>query len=85
MPINIKNDHVSRQAAELTRLTGESITGAVGKAIEERLEQLRSQERRRGVADELMAIGRKCASLAPRAWLKKDFDAELYDKRGLPR
>ena len=85
MPLNIKNERVSQLAQELARETGESITEAVGQAIETRLQQLRRQSQRRGLAGRLMEIGKKCASQAPAEWLARDFDAELYDERGLPR
>ncbi len=90
MPLNIKNEQVSRLANQLAQETGESITEAVGKAIEERLALLERRARRKGLAGRLTEIGRKVkqyASETPegREWLTKDFDAELYDERGLPR
>jgi hypothetical protein len=81
MALNIKNERVSRLAQELAELSGESITVAVGRAIERRLTELR----RKGLAGRLMAIGRKCAAQAPADWRTRDFDHELYDERGLPR
>lgn len=81
MALNIKNERVSRLAQELAELSGESITDAVGCAIERRLAELR----RKGLARRLMAIGRKCAEQAPAEWRTRDFDLELYDERGLPR
>lgn len=81
MALNIKNERVSQLAQELAELSGESITDAVGHAIERRLDELR----RKGLANRLMAIGRKCAAQAPADWRTRDFDRELYDERGLPR
>ncbi len=85
MPLNIKNEQVSRLAAELAAETGESLTDAVGKAVEEKLARLRRRSERHGLAARLMEIGRKCSSNAPEDWLRRDFDAELYDERGLPK
>jgi len=85
MPLNIKDERVSRLAEELARTTGESITDAVGRAIEARLFEINRHSRRRGVAKRLMEIGRTCASEAPSGWLTRRFDDELYDERGLPR
>ena len=85
MPINIKNERVSRLAAQLANETGESITDAVGKAIEERLAELSRSTRRRGLATRLMEIGRRSAEQAPKDWLTRDFDAEFYDENGLPK
>ena len=85
MPLNIKNDQVSQLAVELSEKTGQSITSAVGAALEAQLAELRRQSQRNGVAARLRNISKKCASLAPKDWLTRDFDAELYDERGLPR
>lgn len=85
MALNIKNPRVSQLATELARLTGESITDAVGHAIEARLAELKPQASRQGIAERLMEIGRQCAREAPEDWLRRDFDDELYDDRGLPK
>jgi antitoxin VapB len=83
MPINIKNEHVSKLANELARTTGESITEAVGKAVEERLARLHRQ--RQGIAEKLRAIGEEVAGRASKEWLTWDYDADLYDEKGLPK
>ena len=50
MGISIKNDHTERLARELARETGESMTAAITRALEERLARLES---RRSPADKL--------------------------------
>ena len=50
MGISIKNDHTERLARELARETGESLTTAITRALEERLTQIES---RRSPADKL--------------------------------
>lgn len=85
MPLNIKNERVTRLAFEVAAATGGSLTDAVGKALESRLEELHRQNRRVGLSDRLMELGRRTASHAPVDWLKQDFDDELYDERGLPK
>ncbi len=49
MPLNIKNAEVERLAAEVARLTGESKTEAIRRALDERRRRLtgRSAEQRR--------------------------------------
>jgi len=49
MPLNIKNAEVERLATEVSRLTGESKTEAIRRALEERRRRLRhkSDDRRR--------------------------------------
>lgn len=85
MALNIKNDRVSRLAHELASLTGDSITDSVGYAIEARLNELRREGDRRRVAQQLIAIGKRCAGEAPADWRTHDFDEELYNEQGLPR
>ena len=50
MGISIKNDHTEELARELARETGESLTTAITRALEERLARL---EGRRSPADRL--------------------------------
>lgn len=45
MPLNIKDEAIHAKAKELARLSGETITEAVGKAIDARLERLRREVR----------------------------------------
>jgi hypothetical protein len=85
MAINIKNEHVSLLAVELAEATGETITDAVGHAIEARLAEIRKRASRKGIADKLRALTAKCVREAPTEWLTWDYDADLYDERGLPR
>lgn len=85
MPINIKNEQVSKLANELAQETGETVTEAVGKAVKERLDHLRRKRSREGVAERAMAIGREVARMAPKEWLTWDYDADLYDDLGLPK
>ena len=88
MSINIKNEKVSQLAATLAERTGESITDAVGNALEEklqRLEVLLAKERRKGLADRLRAISEEIALQTTDEWRKWDWEADLYDERGLPR
>lgn len=85
MAINIKNEEVSRRAAELAKATGESITEAVGQAIEEKLDRVRRQSGRKGIAAKLLALSDKCVRNAPKSWKTFVYDAELYDEQGMPR
>jgi len=60
------------------------MTQAVKKALQERLQRVRSQRRdSRVVAADLLAIGRRCARSAKKRPL--DHTAILYDDRGIPR
>ena len=85
MSLNIKNEETCRLAAELSRLTGETKTGAITVALRERLEreeQARSKEAR---LRDIRAIAERFAKRAgpgPSAVEHGDF---LYDEKGLPR
>jgi antitoxin VapB len=83
MALNIKHPEADRLARELARRRGESITDAVLSAIREQLKRERAKTRAPGLADELMAIGRRFTSLPV---LDKRSEDEIlgYDKDGLP-
>ena len=85
MLLNIKNERVTQLALAIAAETGESITDAVGRALQLRLGGLRCQKARLGVAKRLMELGRRCVDHAPSDWLTKDFKSEFYDDRELPR
>ena len=84
MALNIKNKETENLARELSKLTGESLTFAVTKALRERLERVRN-ERGIGLADRLMEIGRKCAANLREPSRSEDHGNMLFDEKGLPR
>lgn len=84
MALNIRNPTVERLAEELARLTGETKTDAVARALRDRLERLQREGRSRTLADELDEIGRHCASL-PLLDPRSEDEILGYDESGLPR
>ncbi|MBI1757172.1 MAG: type II toxin-antitoxin system VapB family antitoxin [Fimbriimonas ginsengisoli] len=84
MAMNIKNAEAQRLAQELAGLTGESLTGTIVESLRERLDRVHAQ-RRGGMAERLLAIGRDCASRMKKPLRSADIDEILYDERGLPR
>jgi antitoxin VapB len=84
MPLSIKDPKTDRLARDLARRTGESITEAVTRAIEERLVRVAARSRGRSLADELMDIGRRCTAL-PSLDDRSPEEIVGYDERGLPR
>lgn len=84
MSLNIKNKEAHKLANQLAKLTGESMTEAVTKAVRERLDRLRSQ-RGAGLADRLISIGKDCASHLKEPFRSADHDSLLYDENGLPK
>ena len=85
MPLSIKDPEADRLARAVAARTGETITQAVIGALRERLE--REERRAQSVdilVDEVMDLGRHCASLPVRD--PRPSDALLgYDEHGLPR
>jgi antitoxin VapB len=63
MPLNIKNPEADRLARALAQKTGESITQAVIRALEERLVRTDGRRSLRNLKEEIDEIGRRCAAL----------------------
>jgi antitoxin VapB len=82
--LNIKDPATEKFVRELAAVAGESVTTAVRRAAEERLQRVRRQRAGRSLAAEILEIGRRCAALP-------DFDTRTadailgYDEHGLPR
>jgi hypothetical protein len=71
-------------AAELTRLTGESLTSAVIAALEQRLEVERRKRANRTTAERILAFADRFApGVAPGS--ESSDHAELYGDDGMPR
>jgi antitoxin VapB len=84
MALNIRNPQAERLADELARLTGETKTEAVTKALRDRLARVRRERARRRLADELEAIAEHCANL-PVVDPRSADEIVGYDDNGLPR
>jgi antitoxin VapB len=82
--LNIKNEKTHRAAQKLARLTGESMTAAVDKAVRERLERVRATKKD-GLAERLLKIGRECAAHLKEPYRSIDHGELLYDEKGLPK
>ena len=84
MALSLKDPETDWLAREVARLTGESLTEAVRRALAERLERekLRRGRPRKGVAERLNEIALRCAALP-------DFDTRSpdqiigYDENGM--
>lgn len=84
MAMNIKNAETERLAKELAALTGESLTAAITESLRQRLERQR-RKRGAGLADQLLAIGKDCASRLKEPFRSADHGDLLYDEMGLPK
>jgi antitoxin VapB len=84
MPLNIKDPRTERSVRDLAELTGETITTAIRRAAEERLQRVCRDRSGRSLADEILEIGRRCASL-PDLDTRSPDEILGYDEDGLPR
>jgi antitoxin VapB len=85
MPLSIKDPEADQLARTLAQRTGESITQAVIIALRERLaREQRKDETIETLVEEVMDIGRHCASL-PLLDARSPDEIIGYDEHGLPR
>ena len=84
MALNIRNPETEELAKTLAKLTGETKTQAVTKALRDRLERVRRRLSGRRLADELDEIALHSASL-PILDARDADDILGYDASGLPR
>jgi antitoxin VapB len=84
MALNIRSRETEALAAELARLTGETKTEAVTRAVRDRLERVKRARRKRSLADELDAIALHCANL-PVLDARSPDEILGFDVAGLPR
>jgi antitoxin VapB len=84
MALNIKDPEADRLARELAKRRGETITQAVIAALREQLGREKARKRPRGMAEQLMEIGRRYSSL-PVLDDRSDDEILGYDENGLPR
>ena len=63
MALNIRNIETERLASTLAKVTGETKTEAVTRALKDRLARVRRERAGRGLADELEEIATHCSQL----------------------
>jgi antitoxin VapB len=84
MALSIKDPETERLARTLSQLTGENITTATRRAIEERIRRLGGQSRRGALLEDLAEIRRRWREM--RVADDRSADEILgYDEHGLPR
>jgi antitoxin VapB len=84
--LNIKNTETYRLVKELADATGVSMTAAVTDAVRRRLSELRAERGDDGIdLERALALTAEMRERLGADYLARDFDAQLYDERGLPR
>ena len=66
MALSIKNPKAEELARTVARETDETITQAIIRALEERLERLRGRRSAPDIATELMRVSERCSALPDR-------------------
>jgi len=84
MALSIKSIEVERMAREISSKTGESLTGAIQKALEERLERLKQARRQQILKGQLEEILQRVDRL-PILDSRSPDEILGYDEHGLPR
>ena len=84
MPLSIKDPDTERLARDLARRTGESITVATRRALEERLRRIGGIHEKARLLDDLAEIRQRCAAL-PMIDDRRPDEIIDYDEHGLPR
>ena len=84
MALSIKNPHAEHLARKLAEQTGETLTEAVLKALEERLRRITGRRHPIRLADQLEEIAKRCAAL-PVLDERSEDEILDYDEKGLPR
>jgi antitoxin VapB len=84
MALSIKDPETERLARHLAQLTGETITTAIKRAIEERLRRVGGHSRKAALLEDLADIRRRWSAL-PVLDDRTPEDILGYDEHGLPR
>jgi antitoxin VapB len=84
MALSIKSLEAERLAREISAKTGESLTGVIQKALEERLERLKHQRKNQTMMNQLEEILRRVDQL-PVLDPRTPDEILGYDEHGLPR
>jgi antitoxin VapB len=83
MALCIKDPKVDRLAREVARRTGDTITGAISRALEERLARVHVQRKDDRLVEDLNKIARRCSSL-PVLDPRTPDEILGFDENGLP-
>ena len=63
MALSIRNPRAEKLAREVAAESGESLTEAILRALEERLERIRGRRMASDIVQEIMKISRRCSAL----------------------
>jgi antitoxin VapB len=84
MALNIDDPEIERLVRNLAHLTGESVTAATKRAVEERLRRLRGESRKAALLEDMAAIRLRWSEL-PVVDDRTPEEILGYDAHGSPR
>ncbi len=84
MPLSIKNEATERLARQVASETGESLTEAIQKSLEERLERLKRGHKSRILTSQIEDLLRRVDAL-PTLDSRPEDEILGYDEDGIPR
>ncbi len=84
MALSIKNDETERLARQVARETGESLTEAIQKALQERWERLKAKRGSHVLAGQIEDLLRRVDAL-PILDSRPEEEILGYDEHGMPR
>jgi len=84
MPLSIKNETTERLARQVADETGESITEAIQRSLEERWERLKTRRRGRVLTRQIEDLLRRVDAL-PTIDPRSPDEILGYDEHGMPR
>lgn len=86
MSLNIKNEETVRLVRELAEALQVSMTAAIADAVRARLAEVRAETTAPAFdVEEALAFAAEIGKRLGDEYLSQDFDALLYDERGLPK
>jgi antitoxin VapB len=86
MSLNIKNEETVRLVRELAGALDVSMTAAITDAVRARLAEIRAETPRPAFdVNEVLALLGEIGDRLGKEYLDQDFDALLYDEKGLPK
>jgi len=84
MALSIKNEETERLARQVAHETGESLTEAIQRALQERWERLKARRRSQVLAGQVEDLLRRVDAL-PTLDSRPDDEILGYDEHGMPR
>jgi len=84
MALSIRNPIAEKLARELAAESGENLTQAITRALEERLQRLRGRSTAIDLAEEIMKISRRCSGIPDQDQRSPD-EVFSYGPTGVPK